>query len=227
MRVVLLSPIGEIRKAYCKELSRIGIQPDIVATFKELYDSMTQVSYNGVLLDIKTKVQAREEENTAIMSILERFPVAELRWDSNTKETGIYYQGQKKEGGSLDDFVSRVCRLYDAKKISVEKRYDISLSVILARNNDFQEENVEKTISLDISEKGCSLFSMDKWEIGDSAWFIFKDLADQAPIMGKVRWSVEWGTGLQHPGIGIKFDKVKQVQINEILSLLQAKGQRR
>ncbi len=227
MRVVLLSPIGEIRKAYCEELSKIGIQPDVVATFKELYDSMTQNSYNGVILDLKTKVQTHEEENATIMNILERFPVAELRWDSNTKETGIYYQGQKKEGGSLDDFVNRVCRLYDAKKISMEKRYDIYLSVILARNNDFREENVEKTISLDISKKGCSLFSKDKWGIGDSAWFIFKDLTDQAPIMGKVRWSVEWGTGLQYPGIGIKFDKVKQAQIDEIFSLLQAKEQRR
>ncbi len=109
----------------------------------------------------------------------------------------------------------------------MEKRFDISLSVILARNNDFREENVEKTISLDISKKGCSLFSKDKWEIGDSTWLIFKDLIDQDPIMGKVRWSIEWGTGLQHPGIGIKFDKVKQAQINEVFSLLQAKKQRR
>ncbi len=150
MRVVLLSPIGEIRKAYCEELSKIGIQPDVVATFKELYDSMIQNSYNGVILDLKTKVQAHEEENTAIMSILERFPVAELRWDSNTKEIGIYYQGQQKEGGNLDDFVNRVCRLYDAKKISVESRFDMPLSVMLARNDDLREENIEKTISLKV-----------------------------------------------------------------------------
>ncbi len=227
MRVILLSPVGEIREAYCEELSKIGIQPDVVTTFKELYGSMIQNSYNGVMLDIKTKVQTHEEENTAIMNILERFPVAELRWNSATKETGIYYQGQKKEGGSLDDFVNRVCCFYDAKKISEEERFDIYLSVILARSNDFSEENIEKTISLDISKKGCCFFSKDKWGIGDLAWIIFKDLTDQTPIMGKVRWSAEWGTGLQHPGFGIKFDQVKQAQIDEIFSLLHAKGQRR
>ncbi len=161
------------------------------------------------------------------MNVLERFPVAELRCDSNTKEIGIYYQGQQKEGGNLDDFVNRVCRLYDARKISVEKRFDIHLSVMLDRNGDLREENIEKTISLDISKNGCLLFSKDKWEIGESAWFIFKDLSDQTPIMGKVRWSAEWGKGIQPPGIGIEFDKIDQTQRDEIFSLSRAKGIRR
>lgn len=227
MQIVLLSPIGEIRQVYCDELSKIGIQPDIVTTFNELYGSMTQNSYNGIVLDLKTKLKAPREESNTIIKILDRFPVAELRWDSKTKEIGIYYQGQHKEGGNLDDFVNRVCRPFDAKKISVEERFTMHVSVILARNDDLREENIEKTISLNISEKGCFLFSKDKWEIGESAWFIFKDLSDQTPIMGKVRWSTEWGKSLQPPGIGIEFDNAKQAQITEIISLSQAKGRQR
>ncbi len=227
IQIVLLSPIGEIRQVYCDELRKIGIQPDVVTTFKELYDTMVQNFYNGIILDLKTKLKAPREESNLVMNILERFPVAELRWDSNTKEIGIYYLGQKKEGGNLDDFVNRVCHLYDAKKISVEERFDMSLSVILGRNDDLRGENIEKTISLDISKNGCFLFSKDKWEIGESAWFIFKDLSDQTPIMGKVRWSAEWGKGSQPPGIGLEFDKIEQTQRNEIFSLSQAKGRRR
>jgi Tfp pilus assembly protein PilZ len=227
MRIVLLSPLGEIRQVYCDELKKNGINPDVVTNFKELYDTMAQNSYNGIVLDFKTKLKAPKEEVNLVMNIIERFPVAELRWDTKTKKIGIYYQGQHKEGGNLDDFFNRVCRLYDANKISVEKRFDIHLSVILSKSEDLKEENIEKTISLDISKHGCFLFSKDKWKSGDIAWFIFKDISDQTPITGKVRWSAEWGNGLQPPGIGIEFDKFKHTQLNEIFNLLQAKGRQR
>ncbi len=224
MRILLLSPVGDIRQVYCNELSMIGINADVVATFRELYDSMAQNSYNGIVLDLNTKLKSSREENNLVRNILENFPVAELRWDSDTNKIGTYYQGQHKEGGNLEDFVNRICRFFDARKISTEKRIDLNLCVMLARSDDFKEENIEKTISINISEGGCHIFSKDKWEIGDAACFIFKELSDQTPIRGKVRWFTEWGKGIQPPGIGIKYEQVKEEQIIELIAFKQTEA---
>lgn len=229
MRILLLSPEGEKRQVYCNELHKVRIQFDIVDTFRDLYDSMAENPYNGIVLDLNSKLKSPKEETDLVKDILEKFPVAELRLDPKTKGVGLYYQGQHKDGGNLDDFANRICRVFDARRISTEKRIGINLSVMLARRNDFREENVEKTITIDTSEGGCFIFSNDKWEINADAWFIIKGLRDQTPIRGKVCWYVEWGKGVQPPGIGIKYQEIKETQLNEILStgLFKARGRKR
>lgn len=223
MRILLLSPEGEKRQVYCNELNKVHIQFDIVDTFRELYDSMAKKPYNGIVLDLSLKLRSPKEEMNLVQDILQKFPVAELRLNPKTKEIGLYYQGQHKDGGNLDDFANRICRLFDARRISTEKRIGINLSVMLARKNDFREGNIEKTITIDASEGGCFIFSNDKWEINEDAWVIIKGLSDQTPIRGKVCWSVEWG-GIQLPGIGIKYQEIKETQLNEILRIGSVKG---
>lgn len=215
-RLLLLSPEGEIRQAYHSEIEKLNIQFDTVLTFKELFTIMAKRPYNGIMLDLNTKLRAPKDEIDLVKDILEQFPVAELRWDTETEKIGIYYQGQSKDGGSLGDFASRRCREFDSRKFGIEKRERIQFNVTLARKNDFSEGNFEQSVTIDASRGGCFIFTINKWEVMSDAWFIIKELNDQTPIRGEVRWTAEWGKGLHFPGIGLLFKDIKDSQRDEI-----------
>ncbi len=72
IRILLLSPVGDIREVYCNELNKIGVNTDVVTTLRELYDSMAQNSYNGIVLDLSTKLKSSREENDLVRNILEK-----------------------------------------------------------------------------------------------------------------------------------------------------------
>ena len=216
IKLLLLSPEGDVREAYHNKIGKLDVQFDTVASFKELYDAMAHNPYNGVMVDLNAKLRAPREETVLAMDILERFPVAELRWDIKEKKIGIYYQGQHKDGGNIEDFVNRICQTFYARKIGLEKRERIHFNVLLAKENDFSEGNVEHTVTIDISKGGCFIFSNNNWKDNDNAWFIIKELSDQTPILGEVCWKVEWGKSMRIPGIGLRYKEIKENQLDEI-----------
>jgi Tfp pilus assembly protein PilZ len=216
IKLLLLSPEGEIRQAYHDVINKLGVQYDTVSSFKELYNAMAKVSYHGIMIDLNAKLRAPKDELGPVKKILERFPVAELRWDKDTKIIGLFYQGQSKDGGNLEDFINRICRPSNATIISTENRSSVNFNVLLAKTNDFSAEKVERTITINVSRGGCFIFSTNKWNINDDAWIIIKDINDQTPIRGEVRWAVEWDKGIQVPGIGLLFKEIKEPQVAEI-----------
>ena len=61
--------------------------------------------------------------------------------------------------------------------ITSEKRSIIN--VILSKNRDSGIENSEQTVTVDVSERGCFLFSVQDWEPGDTVWLTVMELSDQ------------------------------------------------
>lgn len=220
-KLLLLSPEGEIRQAYHNLINKLGVQFDTVRTFKELYYAMSKVPYNGIMVDLNTKIRTPRKELAQVENILETFPVAELRWDKNTNKIGMFYQGQSKDGGNLEDFCESICKSFYARKISIEERININFNVILSKTKVFNEENVERTITINVSKGGCLIFSTGKWNMEDDAWFVIKDLKDQTPIRGEVRWVIEWGKCIKIPGIGVMYKEIKENQIEEISKIKQ------
>jgi hypothetical protein len=216
--LILVSPEGEMRNAYAKAIDPIGVRYDTVATLQELYYAMEKVPYNGILIDLATKLKTPHEELNLVENILEKFPVIQLKWEDKTKVFRTYYPGQHKSGESLEDFVNKQCRFFDARKISIEKRVEANFSVLLSKDKDFREGHVERTITINVSDGGCYIFTAQKWDIRSKAWFIIKGLSDETPICGEVRWHFAWGCRDQTPGIGVKFQEIKESQIKELCS---------
>ena len=216
LRLLLLSPEGETRKLYHSAIDKLGVKLDVVGSFKEVCNAMSNVPYSGVLVDLNTKLRSTKDDLDLAERILESFPVAEMRCDNKTKKIGMFYQGQSKDGGSLDDFVNRICKLFNPRKVATEKRLKINFNIVISATNDFEEKNVERAITINVSKGGCFILSTDKWQIGDSVWFIIKDLEDQTPICGKVCWCVEWGKQITIPGVGLQFKIVKENQMADI-----------
>ena len=56
VKVILVSMEGEGRAAYLEALQALGVEADVVSSFEDLYGLMSQSPYNGVLVDLVTKV---------------------------------------------------------------------------------------------------------------------------------------------------------------------------
>ncbi len=216
LRLLLLAPQGKIRDIYSSEISKLNIKFDVVDTFVQLYDLMAKVPYSGILIDLNTKLRTPKSEITIVRNLFKRFPIADLRCDTNTEKIGLFYEGQPSEGGSLVDFANRYCKAFDARKIATEKRLNLNFNVLLSSTNNFETANVEQTITMNVSKGGCFIFSTNVWQPDDNAWFIIKNLEEQTPMCGKVCWSTEWGKKIAIPGIGLQFKVFTQQQVDEI-----------
>ncbi len=227
IRLALVSPEGEIRDIYNRAIKALDVQCNVVATFKELYYSMEKVPYNGILIDLATKMKAPHDDLDLVENVLTHFPVLYLKWEESTKAIRTYYPGQHLLGGDLGDFVGKQCCFFDARTISTEKRLGFHHSVLLSKDSAFREENVEQTITLNVSEKGCFIFTNQVWTIPGNVWVIVKGISDETPIVGALRWFFKWGVRGQDPGIGIKFLQIKESQMQEICSTKSLNEQRK
>ena len=227
IKLVLVSPESENRNTYARAIEAIGVPYDTVATFKELYHAMEKIPYNGILIDLAAKMKASHDDLGIVESILEKFPVLYLKWEDHAKVVKTYYPGQHALGGNLEDFINKQCRFFDSRRISTEKRLGIHFSVLLSKDGAFREENVERTITINVSEGGCFIFTNQEWEVRSDVWFVVKGINDETPIRGEVRWFFRWGICAQNPGIGVKFQQIKESQIREMCCATSLEEQRR
>lgn len=177
---------------------------------------MIDKPYNGVMIDVPTKIKASKEEKTLVHEILNKFPVIQLKWESKSGTIKTLSHNQYKSGGTLNDFINQECRSFNPRTIRASVRKNINFNVILANNNNFGEENIEKTITIDVSKEGCFIYSPKKWEIHSNVRFIINEIDDHTPIRGEVMWGIEWGKAMRIPGIGVMFNDIKSCQLGNI-----------
>ncbi len=186
IRLALVSPEGELRDIYARAIKALDVRYDVVTTFKELYYAMEKVPYNGILIDLASKMKAPRDDLGLVENVLGHFPVLYLKWEEHTRQ------------------------------ISTEKRIGIHFCILLSRDSAFREGNVERTITINVSAGGCFIFTNQEWDIRSRVWIVVKGISDETPIIGDVRWFFRWGGCKQNPGIGIKFLQIKEAQIHEL-----------
>ncbi|MBN2468917.1 MAG: PilZ domain-containing protein [Deltaproteobacteria bacterium] len=216
-RVVLVAREGEARNAYIREIRRCGVHVDTVSSFQDLRRMMTEVPYNGVLVDLETKIKAPANEKRISHEILSVFPVVQLRNDGKTDSVRTLYFGQLHgEKGTLENFLDVECRSFPPRTIRSNIRRDVYLNVLLSRKGDFSQKTASRSVTLNVSQGGCFIYSTEKWERAWTASFIIKALDDAMPITGEVRWTIPWGATMRLPGIGVRFQDIRHGQLEEI-----------
>ena len=218
-RVILFARDGEAQERYLREISGSGIRVDVAATPYELHLAMQDSSYSGLLVDLVTKMMVPKSEQAALRRIFDVFPVIQLRLDRSTDKIGTLYQGQPKNGGNLTDFLINHCLPYPPRKIRNEKRKEAFFNLVIYRQADgssTRSARKEKTVTINISPGGCFIFSNLDWEKSADVWLEIRELSDQTPIQGEIRWGVEWGKTMQIPGVGIRFKNIKKSQLKEL-----------
>jgi hypothetical protein len=215
-KVILVCEEAGAQQAYLGVIEPLGGQVDTVSSFRELHEALMGTGYHGVMVDLKTKIQAPRDEKGLIHDILDVFPVVQLKWEGTTGTVQTLYFGQSKGSGSLEDFIIKECGSVEARKIRSSARRNINFNITLSKGGDFSASGTERSITIDVSKGGCFIYSSGHWETHSNVWIIIRELEDDTPILGKVKWRLAWGEAMRIPGIGVKFEDMKKKQIEEI-----------
>jgi len=219
IRILLIAREGETRGKYQEAITDLGVEVVVASSLKKIDRTLMDLSYHGVMVDMRTKIEILKDENELVYTTFRKFPVAHLNLERKTGEIRLFYSGQKA-GATLENFINRECRSFTPRILSSRVRKQIHFNVVLSKNKEFRDEHCERTVTVDISGGGCFVFSIGDWKPGDSAWLSIKELHDNTPICGLVRWCLKWGEEMRVPGIGLKFTEITELQLKEIYDSL-------
>jgi len=215
IRLLLVVRNRSARAAYERELAGFDdAEYDTVESLADVPSTMKKTAYNGLLLDIGTMVKALDAEKANIRELLDVFPAVRLKWDSGNNAVNVLYHGQ---GGSeqvlLKDFVEERCRPFPARPIRRSVRKPLYLNVVISIRPDFPDPQIHRANTLDVSEGGCFVYSVNDWATGSSVWVRILEFEGTEPFSGRVCWHCPWGNPHALPGIGLEFAHLSDEQL--------------
>lgn len=219
IRILLITQDDGERVFYREAISNLGVEVKAVAWLKGLDADITEAYYHGVIIDMATKIQGLKNNREFIYRTLRKFPVAHVNRKKKSPKISVFYPGQHP-GATLRDFIQDKCVPFTPRKLGAHIRKELHFNVVLFKSNPPQEEAAERTVTVDVSENGCFLFSVQSWKPGDTGWIIIQELDDRTPIQCLVRRHVPWGAGMRIPGIGLTFTHIKDKQKKHIVDRL-------
>jgi Tfp pilus assembly protein PilZ len=219
IRVLLVCREGIAHQKYLDACKGLEVLIDTASTYQELLDSAVTNPYNGMMVDIPTKLKALSMEKESASIIFDLFPTLQLIYNEKSGQIRTISSGQTNTIETLEVFITKRCNSFKARTIRSDRRKAVVFNVILSKCKDVSHEDDEKTVIMNISKGGCFIFSNHKWEVGSDAWFIIKELTDQTPIRGQVKWKIDWGQEMSVPGIGIQLMDISDSQVKEICAI--------
>jgi hypothetical protein len=215
-KVILVCEEAGAKQAYLGAIKPLGVQVHAVSSFRELHNALIDSPYHGVMVDLGTKIHAPRDDKGLIHDILDMFPMVQLKWEGTTGTIQTLYFGQSKGSGSLEDFIIEECGSVEARKIRSSARRSINFNIILSKGADFSTNGTERSVTIDVSKGGCFIYSSGHWNTTSNVWMIIRELEDDTPILGEVKWRSAWGEAMRIPGIGVKFQDRTKKQLEEM-----------
>lgn len=218
-RLLLVAECGEARAAYLNVLRGLGVEVDCIASPDELGNVLSGNAYNGLLVDVPTMIRCECDDKNRITKIMSLFPVLRLMYNPQFGGIrGLAQGGTVRDNRNLSEFVRDECMSFDARSIRLAERKEIVFNVLLFK--DLETEKAERTITVDVSESGCFIYTVDRWDTAGSAWMVVNEFDDKTPIELKVRWRQGWGRQMSPPGIGASFESMSAGQYAQLHSFL-------
>jgi hypothetical protein len=179
----------------------MGMDALLLASPADLTQALKDHSVNGVLLELTTLVTASQHDKQAVQDVVEFFPNAKFKVADNEVRVLSH---------SFDHFVAE-CLRFKARPLRRHVRKERVLAVYLSADATF--DHAEKTVTANISEGGCFIYSPHAWKIGDRVWLRFPE--NNVALSGIVRTWHEWGNNRLIPGIGIQLDETLKASFVE------------
>ena len=215
-KIILVCEDNEEKNTYLDALESLTVSVETVSSFKSLEGLLLEDPYHGVMVDLKTKIRAMQNEKELAYQILNKYPVVQLRIDEETGEIRTLSDGKSRHDATLEEFIEADCRRFEARAIRSSPRVKYHFNALLSKTEKYSEDNSERTITFNVSKGGCFIISSHEWKLKQPVSFRIKDIEDQAPISGEVRWYKPWGKSVGIPGIGVKINSIKESQLQEI-----------
>ncbi|WP_225072118.1 PilZ domain-containing protein [Desulfuromonas sp. CSMB_57] len=208
---------------YRRALEELGADCETAGNFTELKQTLLQRPFNGVVIDVLTAVRANPEEKLLLQEIAEAYPTLRVRWDAGAARIRGLVFGKSLAGDHpLRYFLEHVCRNHPPRAFRASRRHAIHLNGLLSRDSEFPPDQLERTVTLDISLGGCFLVTFDDhWENQQHAWLQLLELSDPTPIKIIIRRVNPWGKKPSIPGLGVEFLQLHPDQAEELRQRFQ------
>lgn len=216
IRIILVCSDSNSTRVYMDHLKPLMVDVDTVSSLGDLHRLLMVHEYNGLMIDLRTKIRSSKAEKELTHDILDLFPVIQLKYDRNTGTIKTLYFGQSTGGGTVEEFIQKECQAFKPRSIRLNKRNKVHFNVLLSISKDFSRNETERTVTMDVSKGGVQIYSVNGSKAGRRASFIIKELEDNRPILGEVMWKRPWGERMQIPGIGVKFVDISDDQLRII-----------
>ena len=205
IRLILVCQRPEAGAYYRKAAGQVKAVLDQVISFRKMFQLMCCTPYNGILVDLPTKLKAPKEETQLLSSLLDRFPVVQLSVDSTNNTIIACHYGQISSGKTLESFIIEDCAPFTPRTIRSSERLAVHLHVLLCRGNTYDKNKTQRTATLNLSRGGSFIISTEEFQQNETIWVAFHDFPEFPPVQGTVCWLALWGVRRNIPGIGIKF----------------------
>jgi Tfp pilus assembly protein PilZ len=216
-RILIVVKDAEARAAYEEALDN-AVAYDIAGSFNEVLQMSTDNAYSGLIVDILTLIRSSKEEKAIAYDCINYYPCIRVKWDARHKSMSLIpleESASTDTGGTLSCFIDTRCRPFTARTLRKHPRKELALSLLLSRSQEFPEERSAKSFTVNISEGGAFVYTLEPFSRGDVVWLRFLDLPDE-PVRGVVCWRVQWGACRSIPGIGVMFDPISAEQQSRV-----------
>ena len=215
VRVLLVCKEEAGQQAYLKALDPFGVQVDIIDTPARIFSKMTATAYNGLLVDLKTKVKASDRAKAVIHDAVDQIPVIQLKWDPKNALIRSFHFGRSRASGTLDSFINEECKLFEARPLRKSTRRPAHFNIQLDKADQAAFGDYVLTVTVNVSIGGCFIYTIDDYKIDSEIRMVVTELEDQTPITGTVKWRRSWGESMQVPGIGVQLGDMPSAQLED------------
>lgn len=222
-KTLLLVARSETRaQSYREALELRGFACNVISELREAPAQAAQTAFNGVLLDMPVITKASQHEKTLLEDLLQALPSAYLNIAPATDSIKLLpVNANHGTARTLEEFLA-ICQNVAPRPVRPNDRAPLHLNALLTHLD--QCHDAEQTVTLNISEQGCFLFSTNPHNAPEQQVAIeFVGLQDRTPIRATIRWVRHWGEVHHMPGIGVSFDLISEAQIRQLASLIAAK----
>lgn len=223
IRVVLAAAPGAARQAYLEALWALGAEVEVLDSPRDVLAAVISNDFQGLVLDTPTLIRDKAFDRRILTQLEGVFPVMRLRYDQTGGICGVSGQQGPGQDEPLSCFIQSTCRLFRPRALRGIERTALSLPVYVYESPQAGPcgclEGGEKTATLNLSLRGCFVFSVTPREQGTPLWLVFADFEDQTPVPSRVSWSCAWGAARKIPGVGLEFLSLTPGQESQLASL--------
>ena len=220
-RLLLIAEEGLSKSAYLEVLRGLDVEVDCVSSPDQICGALVDSPYSGLLIDVPTMIRCECSDKNRITRIMDRFPVLRLLYNpAYGGIRGLSHGGTMSDNRDLVDFVLHECIPFSPRSIRVAHRYELVFNVLLLRKEKEEPEAGERTVTINVSEHGCFVVSVNDWRLNGPAWLVINEFDDRTPIEIRVRWQRPWGTPCRFPGFGATFENMTTHQYVQLHSYL-------
>ena len=195
MMCVVVAPSPDARNCIGSLLQARGMEVTLLASLEELPAILKTIPVCGILLEAMPSISSPRKGTESIHELVDLYPFATFRLAGKK----VLVLGKAE---SLEEFVEQ-CRRFTPRVVRREARTIMHLAIHLSADNTFKD--AEQTVTINVSNIGCFVYSIRKWTIGNRVWL--RLLGDDLAISGTVCSWQPWGNNKLLPGIGIELDE--------------------